>query len=557
MHSNSRVNIVVVSDTEENSKDLAERICITKINEADIWHEHREGVDINTYVRWPNCIITAAPIGITDILLAYISKPNEDSWNYIKSYIDERKSIPYKYIISSSDLSKEANELGLDFIKLEELKERGKKDELIKAAINEERTLRDVFNRLDLDKDGAINELEILSVSKALNHPLNDEDAKEIIKLLSNQGKIFYDKFKQWWVMGRTDFNSFRRLVQLELFFSALAFTKKKIDNYFKPIINEAKNTFTEDTRMGMINIQPDCDGFDSKTSIGCHFTLGKDFDDISKTLPSYYTNSTVNLGIELYLRNDNDGPKVLEIINALKDDLYKNNELIQWLIDNVIKINIRHVGNSIYLDISPKAGIDDQTQSQLSTWDLFSMAYAGNLDCHISSKLSAFDLHNSGAEIIIKQLSHIKLEAKAEYPSQKNIVDYLIYSSLDSISNEYIKFILKFIGSTKTYNLNFQYEPKTLQQMILDAIGNLMNKENIEFNQVQEIWKNFKSSFSDTAKKTVNIFSKPFKNHKELIYYLYMNNFSVYFSSQVLKCFIKLNFLVDGLDDLIIHDLK
>jgi hypothetical protein len=535
------LNIMIISNQETTARKFAEKFSNTQISEADIWHEHREGVDIFSYIRWPHGIITAAPKGVTDILIAYVEEDLDtegSGWEFIKNYVEERRSIPFKYLVSPNLKNLQKNENFKNFKNFENLFDKTfdefsneNKEQIIKEAITLEKSLSDVFHKLDLDKDGAIEANEILIVAKSLNHNLSEEDAKEIVNLLSIQGKIYYDKFKQWWIMGRTDFPAFRRLVKWEMFFS-----NRKYSTIVESKIKE-KDIITIDTHKSefILNIKP-TENFEENFAMSGHLVIGDEYKDIIKDSPSYMLTSPLNLGIEMYLRNDNDGPMVLKLLDEIKSKL-EEIQIWKFILNHVIKVKFRHVSYSVFIDMNTVGDFSDVLFNFLRH-HLRNSQF--DLDFHFNSNLSLSNfMDNSTIDEILDKLSLSKFEVKCRYHDIKKIKEMLL-SEFSAGQN--FAFILKFLLSNHKVNFTSEFEKSSLKLMISEIIMNMWDKTKPSENKLQDMWrevsKEAKRNFKDFREITSVVHSK-FYN---LLNYILTEQFSMYLNSANLKFFSKLN---------------
>lgn len=549
------LNIMIISNKQSSACKFAEIFSSTKINEADIWHQHRDDIDIFSYIRWPQGVITAAPKGITDILIVYIEDQDltTEELEYLKNYVNERRLIPFKYLVSSNlgnfqenDKLENFKNFKILFATCFEKFSSDIKEKLIYQAITLEKSLYDVFNKLDLDRDGAIQSHEILLVAKSLNYDLSDEDAKEIINLLSVRGKIYYDKFKQWWVMGRADFPSFRRLVKWEMFFSKIKYPNLQEN---KINLNENVKVIEKDTKQReiILNIKP-TEIFEENSSISGHLIIGDDYKEVIQDLPSLCNfptlTSPLNLGLEIYLRNDNDGPMVLKLLEEIKNKL-KNIQIWEFIFNNVVQIKFRHASYSVFIDLNTLGDFSDILCSYLRL--NFKDCQFG-MDFHLNSNLN---LTNFGDKTtfnkILDKLSLLKSEIKCKYERYEDnskVVEIIPYSSEFPAA-----LILNFLLCNPKLNFASEFDKFLLKNTISETIIHLWNKNyktQSKEEKLEEIWTEVCIEAEKYIKDISDITSGVHSDYYTLLNYLLANKFSIYANSPDLKIFSKMNIITN-----------
>ena len=190
----TNINFIIWSDSKEEAIKVAGLVTGQQdLNlEGASFSGVQQGVNVHTFLRGTKVGKAANPInGVADCLIVIISGENDTA----SDYINERKTIPLKVVISSSDISAWASQ--------REAQYESKADDtliqkLILSSIETDLVLRKSFEIIDTNGDGYISKDELLSVSKTLGHDLSNEESKDIGKIIANDGIISYDKFKNW-----------------------------------------------------------------------------------------------------------------------------------------------------------------------------------------------------------------------------------------------------------------------------------------------------------------------------------------------------------------------
>jgi hypothetical protein len=569
--SGNRINIIVYAENEEAASNLIGSILSTRVSETDVWNEKISGRNIYGYIRSPGTTPTASPIGITDILIIQASE-NSVHWASIKTYIDARKGIPFKFLTSNDDLSEVAKTIDSEFIRLGEITTGASKQRIINSAINLEETLRNVFNKIDVDHNGSIDAGEILNVSKELGHPLTSEDANEISKSLSRNGKIGYDSFKQWWILRNADFNSFRKVVEIELVVNNFIKKSKETFNaYLDKLQKRGENLKSQETGLlSVVNISPEKDFQGSGTSLNGHISLGSDFDTIAASFPNYLKETPASFGLELRLKNANDGGKLIEVLEGLKEMAVQMEPNVKRFFDAGIMVNFRHVGTSVFIDVSYGGMAGDKINGVLSMFNPSSLNFAGTSDFHICSKFSPVDLLSYSYEKLIQAATHIKIEGKGEYTHLKTLFDFVI-NTITSINNgnlpskmKPIVYLLKFASIIRKIDFNFKYDVCTVQDVIMDTINNLYSYEPSEgepetlYEKNALMWKNELQPFITSNVEQFSGMAQMFlAQFLEGILALDLDNLALYATLPIIKFYFKFNVMIRGISDFIAKVLQ
>jgi hypothetical protein len=565
--SSNRINVVVFAETESESRELVGKILNNKQEGADVWSAQIEGVDVNGYVRWPGCISTYSPSGITDILLVHVSSAESENWETIKTYVDNRRGIPFKFLTSPVDLSENAKILEVEFLSSDDISSGNITEKLIKSALNLEQTLRSVFQKIDANNNGFLDESEILSAATEMGHPLNDEDAKEIAKSLSSDGKIYFENFKKWWVMGRTDFQSFRKIIEIELVVNN--FIKKSsntFNSYLEKLQKEGLDLSAQETGLfSRFNLKPSVD-FHSASSINLHFTIGNEFNSIANSFPSYLRECPASFGIELRLKDESSGPLVIEVLKGLQELGSQMDPSFQKALSSGVYVNYRHVGPSVFVDISYGGEMGDKISGMLSMFNFSTLNFSGESNFHICSKLSPVDALYLSMDELVKNGTNLKIEGSGEFSHLKTLVNFIV-NTLSSLNHgrlsQQIKplaYLIRFASVIKKLDFEFLYD----SSVVYDVIKEMLNSSRASEEEANSVYDNNCNMFDNLVQPGLNSQVASFSEmvaaflepYKPAILSLDLDNISVYATCPNLRVYLKLNVLIKGVSDFVAKNI-
>src|SRR5688500_8541845 len=134
--SNQLVNVVVWAENQEEAAKLAAGLTKGVESPSNVFSGNVEGVKLKAYLRHRQDLVSASPVGITDILIVLVSGSSSSYLSEAKSYINLRKAIPFKFVTSSEDLSELAKELESEYINVSEITSDSTVSKMLKSAKN-------------------------------------------------------------------------------------------------------------------------------------------------------------------------------------------------------------------------------------------------------------------------------------------------------------------------------------------------------------------------------------------------------------------------------------
>jgi len=162
----SNFNIIILSNSELNSRNIANKLFENKLPNKDIWFSRTDNGIFNGYIRSPGVIPKASPPAETDCLIYYIENENEniDDQIYIEieDYIQKRAGIPLKICNIENVLL--VDHVFLDSSSIEEFRKT-----IFERIVLFDDILRAAFKDIDSQNTGFIQEKEIVELTNKLN----------------------------------------------------------------------------------------------------------------------------------------------------------------------------------------------------------------------------------------------------------------------------------------------------------------------------------------------------------------------------------------------------
>ena len=545
----SLINIVVWAESRDSAAQLASTF--TGAEEVNaVWSGVSEGSSIKAYVRYPGSASEASPIGNTDVLVVSICAESA-FLDEAKFYVSSRKAIPFKFVTSSDDLSDLAKELGSDFITSSEIG--ASKVKFVTAVTQLDATLRSAFSALDLNNNGFITSEELVKASSSLGHELNSEEAHLIVSTLSKDGNINFTSFKSWWVMGRGDFNLFRRLVQLELSVGGLM---KQGSNLFNDYVNKLQVVDTsEDTYVGRFNVGPTED-FEAGIGLSMEIAAGQDFDAIFNLMPDYLKSSPFCYGLELRVTDEAAGAMIKQTLDGLNDMASAVSQVDQ-IKQAGLQVNVRHVGLSVFIDCSFGGSLSDIAMQYIDLFNINQLNFAGIGNSSLFSGIKINDLLTGNMSHIISKLVQLKIQSHSEFSGIKRILGALpgIAKAFDKHMPIQVKQFFEFLrllGAIRSIGYEFKYDAKEIESLAKDLLGDFAKGKTEEpeesalpFEGQLNAMQNMGVATIDNFKPMIDSVIEPFKPALEA---LDLDKIGVYTCAPKMRVFSKVFIHLPGL---------
>jgi hypothetical protein len=548
MENTNIINIVVWAENSENAEKLANSLSSEQSDQ--VYVQKIDNHELRTHLRYPNVICKTIPAGVTDFLIVHVNGENNDA----KSYINQRKGIPFKFIVSSSNLFAFAAENGCEFVDESEVYNELFKHRVVKTWGGLETTLRSAFEKIDLNGNGFISCDELVKASAELGHTMNTEEAKIIISALSTDGNISYDQFKHWWIMGKGDLFSFRHLVKLELGLNHLVKqTSQAFNDYASKLQTESDGIANTKTEYKFnVNIGSS-EEFENGLGIDADVAMGKEAEAVIETLPDYIKNSPITLGLELHARSADQSTLIHSTIEELKGILLSLPPLQSALMMG-LEINTRAVDTSVFIDFTVSGMIAEQVHAHMSHFNVEAFTYTGVSNFQLVSGLKPVDLLNCDFEQLLRKLCQLKIQMNAEFSNIKEIVKLLLNTlnkTLPSVVKQKMLPMLILMNSIliiRELNYEFKYYVSDLVSGIKELMCFKQGEDMCEMVSQRVGQGQMMANMSlEPVKQMAGMFIGPYG---EQIRGINLDKISVYYFISKVKAYMKYNINLPGLSN-------
>jgi hypothetical protein len=507
------VNFVVWAENAEQAHYLASFISRGRLStkEAGVYQskiEFRQSeydnslfsiydITLKTYIRWPKCLVQSQPEDITHILICNVSSSTCIAFDECKKYINQRLGIPFKFICSGEDLTPYLQKLDTEFIYEEEVIS----DQFLKIAVESclylDYMLRQVYDKLDINKNGQIRYTELLKISKSLSqtNKMTLEEAKEITFSLSKSGDISYPIFKKWWIMNKSEFQNFRRLVDVLISEnSIIQYSNNMVNTYLIKMRTESelvsKTELDYEARIVISSV--DGGKFYNKknediiyldySSISLNGFVGMEIKSTLSSLPNYINIAPMNIILEFSIKVKEDGPYVIKALEDFKQLLFQF-DVFKGIFDiSGILLNFRQIDYTVCLDFSFSPELTKFLLGDIDSIEIDATGFVGSSKLLYLTALKPQELFDLTADLkdILWKFSNFKLECHGEFSHLKRFIDTVVdacsYIMGVGITDTLFNFmnLMKLLGNVKNLNIDLKYQQKDLQETIREVIGTL-----------------------------------------------------------------------------------
>ena len=318
-----------------------------------------------------------------------------------------------------------------------------------------------------------------------------------------------------------------------------------------------------------IINITPELD-FDSGTALRGHVSLGSDFDSIAASFPNYLKETPASFGLELRLKNAEDGGKLIEVLEGLKEMALQMGPNVQRFFDAGILVNFRHVATSVFIDVSYGGMAGDKINGILSMFNPSSLNFSGNSDFHLCTKISPVDLLDKSYQELIDLATNLKIEGKGEYSHLKTLIDFVI-NTITSINHGNIPskmkpvvYFLKFASIIRKIDFTFKYDVETVKEVIVESVNSAFKIDG-GADGAQTKMEEISQKWSDEHQPMINGMIEQFSGMAQMFLEQFMegilavdlDNISLYATLPIIKFYFKFNVLLKGLSDFLAKVLQ
>jgi len=512
------INTIIWAPTKEKAKEIA-----GKYSQGNIYCDcfyisnEEEFKNQKTYIRSPDEMALLAPQDITHVLILYVSSAESDDFAAARKYLDSRKGIPIKILCSENALFDQAAEMDCKFINVSEIIGEGKVA-IIKEAKRFEETLLKCFNKFDINNNGVISVDELIKVSEELGHNLQFDDAKMIADSLdenkSGSGEISYSGFKKWWVLGKSDFHSFRRLCKAEMSVNNLVkLTSKKFNSYLENLKSDSQKVSQEEILTQLnLNLHSK-QNFENGVGIFVELVSGGDAKDAISSYQDRLKKSPLAFSSKIGFSDSLTANSICELLNQMVKPMVAEIPQIAPFLSMGLEYEFRTSNNFVIIDVWVEGYLSDMIISQSQQFNIQNIDMSGDLTLHYFNALTLKSLFDqTKAFEIVEKITNSKFHLHSKSFGLRQMVTSFLdqYSQTlnnipEMMENEKKKALLIFksLFILRGLNFDFAFDAADLKDLLLNIMTTERKKYQESFEECKERMLNGDSEF-DVPLRTI-----------------------------------------------------
>lgn len=488
------MNAIVFASDLSKAQEIAEKFTDGPAGEGMMYSKGTKEYTLRTFVRTPSAFASLMNNNcIVDILILYVTSAEGEDFSEARKYLDSRKSIPIKVLCSENPLIEEAAALNCKYVHVSELLGEGR-EAVIKEAKKFEETLINCFKKFDINGNGLISVDELVKVSSELGHPLEMDDAKMIISSLDTYqnykytGSIDFENFKKWWVMGKADFHSFRRICKAEMSINNLVkLTSKKFNNYLEKLKTDSHKASQEEILQSIdLNVHAKQE-FENGLGLFLETCSGPKAKEVIGALPEGQRNSPFAVSLKFPFREDKDAKAACELLKQMVGPLLGDHPVLKHYLDLGIEYEFRTSVNYLVVDLWLSGYIADMVFGQASQFtNLQNVDINMHLTFHLFSSLVLGEIigeENNFIQLVEKFL-HLKFHLNVKSFGLRQLWGQLneqLKSSFGEVpSFKKIMMLVDGLVVMRSFKLDFGFDAVDAKNTVFEVQANeMMNRFN------------------------------------------------------------------------------
>lgn len=165
-----------------------------------------------------------------------------------------------------------------------------------------------------------------------------------------------------------------------------------------------------------LIDVHPKTD-FNNGISLNFSIQAGIKGKEIFETLPEYFQNNPITFSLELGIEDPDQGPLIVQTLEGVKEMAMGLIPNAEQLLGQGILIKFRHVGKSIFIDVSVEGMFAEMVNAQLKNIQLDLSQFSESGEFHLISGLRLDKPLDTSYEELVKQASQFKVQGQGELP--------------------------------------------------------------------------------------------------------------------------------------------
>jgi len=227
----------------------------------------------------------------------------------------------------------------------------------------------------------------------------------------------------------------------------------------------------TENNLNTLVDIKPRKD-FEHGVSIDVKIEAGEKGKEVIETLPDYVQSNPLSVSLELCIEDADKGPEIVQTLEGVKEMAMQMIPNAEEFLSQGIMIKFRHVGKSIFIDVSLEGMFAEMVKQKLLEFKI----NVSNLECGESHWISGLKLNNpleNSYEELLKMATQFKVQGSGKLSTKEYYNN--LKSMLESLPK--IKKIVRLLGVITAFRkISYQcdYDSEEMYTYVRELAGKI-----------------------------------------------------------------------------------
>lgn len=229
---------------------------------------------------------------------------------------------------------------------------------------------------------------------------------------------------------------------------------------------------------VGSIDISPNTD-FENGINFGVSAIAGIPGKELISTLPDYFRNNPVTYSLELLINEAEQGQIVLGTLEGLKDMITGMVPGAKDALDQGVSVQFRHVGTSVFIDVSLEGMFAEMVKSQLSAVKLDLSNFSESGQFNLISGLKLNNPLESSYEELLKTGTQFKVQGNGQMPTK--ILFETVFKQVEANFSGLLPGnlrlglkALKLVGALRKVNYSSKYDSDVIYEYVRELAGRM-----------------------------------------------------------------------------------
>jgi len=462
-----KLNYVFFAASQQDAKSSAENIFGGSV-QSNVLTVSDSEFDIKIFLRWPRGLGFAHPCGITDVLIMHLGNFSDDN-SEAEQYVDNREGIPVKIVFSTDGGFKAWESKGM--------KHTSSSGEVKVLVQNEIKSFNEKLKALFQEEQ-----------TKPLGSDQGEGFSGYRQLLQQHKIEVTFEKYKAWYVFGRTDPETWKMFTELSSVVEGLMTAKiNELSGIFQSIQNDESHELSHRGKLDFRCTSP----FNTGTKFGWELHSGDDFTKLGDNIPYALHHSPITLSFEIGVGDSAGLEDALGLLMIqLKGMLSAMVPQVAQAIKVGVDLHLRVSGNRLFFDLIVSGLLASVIHEHAHKVNFNLLKYAGLGNFHIASAFSPIDVLSLCLEDIVKKATQLEICGGGEFVNIKTIfkICSMVFQGLGAPEKDLKKInsVMNFINAFKMFGLDIKFDHDLMVNAIKEAI-NLRSSQQNKFGILSE----------------------------------------------------------------------